>query len=228
MKLVSGFLCTFAMASCVASAAPPAAGIVVVKKLVTSKAKAHVLSAAAKQAAARRAAAHAAMMQLAPADEYFGPLKQSFLGIRNTLRDLGLRYDVNHDIGPQTVASANLTERSILDWEKKYPRDHGIPVQIYTLQRLYTKILTPQAREKAQATANWLLRRYARSPEAQRLRAVLATEVLPPLTSPVPLPATGPTTMPAGQVTPMPMHDTVASPSPLPLTSGTPASPAPR
>jgi hypothetical protein len=125
---------------------------------------------------------------LAPADEYFGPLKESYIGMRNVIRDLGLRYDVNHDIPNQTLASAELTERAVREWERKYPRDTQIPKTIFLLQRLYTKVLTQVARDHAHATAQWLFADYAKSPQARQLRKTLAMEHLAPLPDPSPTP----------------------------------------
>lgn len=136
--------------------------------------KLHAQTAAQKEAAAR----HARMMLLAPADEYFGPLKQSILGIGNTIRDLGLHYEVNHDIGPQTIASAALTERAIHDWQAKYPHDHGVAQAIFRLQRLYARISTEQGHLKAQATAMWLFTSYGSSQPAIELHKLIADEAL--------------------------------------------------
>ncbi|MBD5657765.1 MAG: hypothetical protein IAI50_21695, partial [Candidatus Eremiobacteraeota bacterium] len=122
--------------------------------------------------------------QLAPADEYFGPLRQSIIGINNTIRDIGRRYDVNHDIPTQTLASAELTERSIRDWEHKYPHDTQLPRTVYLLQRLYTKVLIQPARDRAQVTATWLFVDFTRSPQARQLKKTLAVEHLAPLPDP--------------------------------------------
>lgn len=132
------------------------------------------------QTAAQReeAARHARLMLLAPADEYFGPLKQSILGIGNTIRDLGRHYDVNHDIGPQTIASAALTERAIRDWQTKYPRDHGVAQAIFRLQRLYAGILTDEGHLKARATAMWLFTSYGSSQPAIELHKLIAEEAV--------------------------------------------------
>lgn len=150
------------------------------------------------------------MADLAPADEYFGPLKMSILGIRNTIKDLGLRYDVNHDIANQTLASAALTERSIRDWEHKYPKDSQLPRSIFFLQRLYTKVLTLDGRNKAKATATWLLAHYGASAQAHQLKKIMASEHLAPLPDPaeankpnpesIPAPAaSAPVTVPSAQ-----------------------------
>jgi hypothetical protein len=127
---------------------------------------------------------------LAPADEYFGPLKLSYIGMRNTIRDLGLRYDVNHDIAAQTLASAQLTERAVRDWERKYPSDTQIPKTIYLLQRLYTKVLTLDARAHAHACAMWLFNDYGKSGQARQLKKTLAVEHLQPLPDAGPAPLT--------------------------------------
>ena len=106
---------------------------------------------------------------LAPADEYFGILKLSILGIRNSVRDLGLRYDVNHDIPKQTYDSALLTEQAMQDWEHKYPHDRLLPRAVFFLQRLYTmdvRRLRPVAAGQA-AAAGALRRAFGGAPDAE-------------------------------------------------------------
>ena len=194
MKRVIGLVFMCAAASCIAtealataSSAAPAAALAGAKKASASK----VLSSAAKAAAAE-AAHQAAMKLLAPGDEYFGPLKLSFIGIRNTLRDTGLRYDVNHDLSKQTFATAQLTERSIRDWEKKYLRDPQLPRAVFALQRLYTKVLSQESRDRARATAMWLTSDFRRSPQAKQMTKTLAYEHLAPLPPPTPEPTRSP------------------------------------
>ena len=152
-----------------------------------AKPKPKPTTAAQAKAARLQAARHAAMMLLAPADEYFGPLKQSILGIRNTLRDMGLRYDANPSSAPQTLSSAALTEASIRDWEHKYPRDHGVPIAIFGLQRLYAKIDTEPGRAKAKATADWLFKSWGASPQAKSLHEALTAEAVRPTAPPTPV-----------------------------------------
>jgi hypothetical protein len=118
---------------------------------------------------------------LAPADQYFGVLKLSILGINNTIRDTGLRYDVNHDAFAAALTSASDVEEAIRDWEHKYPRDTQIPHSVFLLQRLYTKILTVDSRDRAQRTATWLLHDFGGSPQAKQLQKILVIEHLAPL-----------------------------------------------
>jgi hypothetical protein len=195
VKRVFGLVFIFVAASFVsgASVATPA------EMTAAQRASARTAAAAAAKGAAaaadKAAAAVAAIKLLAPADEYFGPLKQSVIGIRNAIRVLGWNYDVNHDIGVQTVASAGLTERAIRDWESKYPRDGQVARALFLLQRLYTKVLTQDARNHAHSIANWLFSAYAKSPQAKQLHKTLAVEHLAPL----PAPAVASTTAPAYQ-----------------------------
>jgi hypothetical protein len=159
---------------------------------------------------------------LAPADEYFGPLKQSILGIRNSVRDMGLRYDVNHDIAPQTLASAALTEASIRDWSHKYPRDHEVPQAIFNLQRLYAKIVSEPARVKAKATADWLFASYGKSRQAKSLREILANPQPPTLaTQAPPAPATAePAPTPPYNSMFGPSYPSIFAPSAAPIVPG--------
>ncbi len=116
---------------------------------------------------------HLTMADLAPADEYFGPLKMSILGIRNTIKDLGLRYDVNPSNPEQTLSSAAFAETAIREWAQRYPRDDQLPRNVYFLEHLYAKIQTPHGQAKAQAISTWLMTMFADSPQAHQLRKEL-------------------------------------------------------
>jgi hypothetical protein len=72
--------------------------------------------------------AHAATMRdLAPADEYFGQLRMSVLGIRNELNTLERRA-AN---GDRNVAAMSgklaLVDDAMRDWRARYPRDTWLP-----------------------------------------------------------------------------------------------------
>ena len=117
----------------------------------------------------------AAYRRLAPADEYFGPLKMSVLGIRNTLRDESVR--LGSEARPEPAAAyahANLVERSVLDWQSKYPADRWLPRMVFALQHLYAQIPSASSRRHAAEVAAWLISRYPRSGEAAQMRRELA------------------------------------------------------
>ena len=72
--------------------------------------------------------AHAATMRdLAPADEYFGQLRMSVLGIRNELNGLERRAVS----GDRNVAAMSgklaLVDDAMRDWRTRYPRDTWLP-----------------------------------------------------------------------------------------------------
>ena len=174
----------YAVARAAAASAKPAA------KAAASKLTASEL---AKRAADKEAARRSAIALLAPADEYFGPLKLSLIGMRNSIRDIGLRYDVNHDIAKQSYASTQLVERSVRDWEKKYAKDPQLPRVIFILQRLYTKVLLKESRDRASVIASWLRTDFTRSPQEKQLAKTLAVEHLAALPAPTPEPTPMPT-----------------------------------
>ena len=69
----------------------------------------------------------ASMRDLAPADEYFGRMKMSVLGIRNALDGLERRASG----GDRNVASMSgqlaLVNDAMHDWRVHYPRDSWLP-----------------------------------------------------------------------------------------------------
>jgi hypothetical protein len=106
--------------------------------------------------------------KVAPADEYFGKLKLSILGIRNTIKDMGLKADADPGHAAAVVMGAiSLTEDALHDWEKKYPQDTWIPPAIFSLERLYAKVDSDDARTHAKIVMAWLVHDYPKSAPAK-------------------------------------------------------------
>ena len=143
--------------------------------------------------------------KVAPADEYFGRLKMSILGIRNTIKDQGLKVDADPTRGDAIVSTCSLTEDALHDWEKKYPRDSWLPGSILTLERLYAKIDSDVARAKAKATMLWLVRDYPKSPQGKVGKVELASNKV----------GVKPETSTTASVTPQ-VGDAAVPPSPSP------------
>jgi hypothetical protein len=118
---------------------------------------------------------HVLTYKVAPADEYFGRLKMSILGIRNTIKDDGLKVDSDPTQAPGVISSVAMTEDALHDWEAKYPRDTWLPHSLWTLERLYAKIDNDVARAKAKATMLWLVHDFPTSPQAKLGRVELAS-----------------------------------------------------
>ncbi len=103
-----------------------------------------------------------AKCKVAPADEYFGKLKLSILGIRNTIKDQGLKVDVDPEKASSTFNAIALTEDAIHDWEHKYPCDSWIPGSIFAIEHFYTKIHTADGVRHVHATYAWLRHDFPR------------------------------------------------------------------
>ena len=119
-----------------------------------------------KKAAARHKMAplkKVASKKVAPADEYFGRLKLSILGIRNTIKDLGMKADYEPVKAGSILGSAVLAEDALQDWQRKYPLDPWIPKTAFSLALLYGKIPTDTGQKRAKGTIKWLIARYPSS-----------------------------------------------------------------
>jgi hypothetical protein len=116
-----------------------------------------------------------ALAKVAPADEYFGPLKMSILGIRNSLKDelVKLESSANVNTG-DAFRHAAFLEKSIREWERKYPSDSWLPRSVMALHRVYSRISSEDAQRSTAETAAWLIERYPHSAEAALLRSEVA------------------------------------------------------
>lgn len=114
-------------------------------------------------APARPAPQKVAKIKVAPADEYFGHLKMSILGIRNTLKDLAIKADYNPSNPEQIFGSAGFAEEALHEWEHKYPGDPWLAKTVAGLVHMYSRVPTAQGRAKMHAAFAWLSSRYGAS-----------------------------------------------------------------
>ena len=82
----------------------------------------------------------AAATRVAPADEYFGHLKMSILGIRNQLRDLETKSYWRGENKRSLLGEAGFIEDAMAEWARKYPSDPWIPGFRHRLQLCYVRI----------------------------------------------------------------------------------------
>ena len=73
------------------------------------------------------AAQAASTSALAPADEYFGQLKMSVLGIRNELNTLERRAVSERGNAPALAGKLAMVDDALRDWQRHYPRDTWLP-----------------------------------------------------------------------------------------------------
>lgn len=121
--------------------------------------------------------AHANFAKVAPADEYFGRLKMSILGVRNQLKDLSAKIAFNPDRGGDQLGAAGMVEDAIHDWEHKYPQDSWLPKSVYDLSQVYSSIHTPEGQTRATRTLHWLVKRYPRCAFAKAARSQISAEL---------------------------------------------------
>jgi hypothetical protein len=103
---------------------------------------------------------------MAPADRYFGRMRMSILGIRNTLADAGTKLDVDQASRSAVFHKVVLADEALHDWAAQYPRDPWIPRYIYALAQLYRRLPGDEARTFMNDTIGWLCESYPSSNEA--------------------------------------------------------------
>lgn len=104
---------------------------------------------------------------LAPADRYFGRLKMSILGVRNSIKDLSARADMHPEDAEHIFDKAVLVEDALYDWHKHFPRDPWIPKYAYSLAQLFGKLDYDDARVAKNDTLDWLIATFPESEYAQ-------------------------------------------------------------
>lgn len=141
----------------------------------------------------------ASRFSAAPADEYFGPLRLSVLGIRNSLERTTQRVDADGYGFDAETKSVELVEQAVREWEAKYPRDSWLPRTFLALHTAYREIATDESLKRSIDTASWLIARYPWSEEAGEARDELANNSEAP-----------------GELSPTPAVYLVPPPPPLP------------
>jgi hypothetical protein len=88
------------------------------------------------------------MKASAPADEYFGKMKLSFLGIDNTFRDQSVRAG-SHTIDPGVINKLDFAADALRDWQHKYPKDPQLARSMWFGSEAYLKIWNAAGQNQA-------------------------------------------------------------------------------
>ncbi len=149
-------------------------------------------------------------VRVAPADEYFGKLKMSVLGIRNTIKDVGLNLDIDQTRWSQQAGKAAFAEDAVRDWEKKYPQDTWLAKTVFALERMYAKLDSDEGRRHALASMNWLVHDFAQTWYGKTGKKELALGKVgrPPQTAAAPSPSPEVVAAPATLPSAVPVNDT--------------------
>jgi hypothetical protein len=108
-----------------------------------------------------------AKSKVAPADEYFGKLKMSILGIRNTIHDVQANIEIDQGRWTGLVNKCDFTEDAVHDWEHKYPKDTWLAKTLLSLERMYAKLDSDEGRKRSVAAMKWLVHDFPASPEGK-------------------------------------------------------------
>jgi hypothetical protein len=117
---------------------------------------------------------------LAPADEYFGRLGMSVLGVRNKVKDLGLDADTHPEHDRAVLGGALWVEDAMRDWAKKYPLDRWLPRYAYALEEVYERMPGDVAHRRAVKQVAYITAYFPHTLYARVGRAKLAAGVPTP------------------------------------------------
>ena len=104
---------------------------------------------------------------LAPADEYFGRMGFSILGMRNQLKHINFMLDYKY--GNRESGEAVLVAHAIDDMHKVYPRDRAIPGMLLEGYTTLERMTAPQAKAAAAHLRSILTVEYQDTPQARSL-----------------------------------------------------------
>lgn len=165
----------------------------------------------------------------APADEYFGRLKMSYLGMNNTFRDSAISAG-EHTTDGRIVGKVALAEDALEDWARKYPRDPQLARTYFLALQIERKLWLKPDQDRAWVVLNRLARDFAPTyfgKLAKRDLAVGFTEHYYALPVPCPTPTATPSAVPTASGDESAV-DAAATPAPSASPTVAPtASPAP-
>ena len=84
----------------------------------------------------------------APADQYFGRQKLSFLGINNTFRDAAISAG-DHTVDPAIVSKIGFADDALRDWASHFPHDPQLARTYFLAIRAHRKIWLKPEQETA-------------------------------------------------------------------------------
>jgi hypothetical protein len=234
-------------AAAAAKTAASAAKTATAKKTAAAKTSAKTAKTVAKKAA--KPVGYHPKPGLAPADEYFGRLGMSVLGVRNKVKDLGLDADLHPEHEKAVLGNALWVEDAMRDWAKKYPFDRWLPRYAYALEQMYERIPGDDAHKRAVKQVSYLTAYFPQTVYGKVGRAKLAAGIplpdpsdkpepltdlqrlalldgkvvptLPPAATPVPAASPSPTSTPSPAIVPAPAQS--FTPEAAPVSSPTPA-----
>jgi hypothetical protein len=113
------------------------------------------------------------MTRTAPADEYFGRLKYSPIGVRNEVTRINKYLDKGW--GTRMEGDALQVDSAVEDWQKQYPHDETLPGTMLDAYRLMERVDTDKTKGAGVRIKTILTVQYSSTRQAQELNAPPAT-----------------------------------------------------
>ena len=145
----------------------------------------------------------------APADQYFGKMKLSFLGINNTFRDAAISAG-DHTVDPAIVNKVEFADDALRDWSSHFPRDPQLARTYFLAIGIHKKIWLKPNQERAWLYMSRITTQFATTYFGKLVKKDIAigftehyySEALPcPTPTPTPTPAPTPTLTPIPNAT---------------------------
>ncbi|MBD5632892.1 MAG: hypothetical protein IAI49_00310 [Candidatus Eremiobacteraeota bacterium] len=109
------------------------------------------------------------LTRTAPADEYFGRLKYSPLGVRNELNRINKYLDKGW--GYRMEGDALQVDSAVEDWQKQYPHDQTLPAALLETYKLLERVATDKTKDASGQLKSILQVQYATTPQAREVSA---------------------------------------------------------
>lgn len=164
----------------------------------------------------------------APADEYFGRMKMSFLGINNTFRDAAISSG-DHTTDPNIVSKVAFADEALRDWAQRYPHDPQLARSYFLAIREEKKIWLKPNQERAWIYMNRIVSLFPTSYFGKLVKKDVAIGFTEhyyadavPCATPTPEPTPVETPTPAATATPAPQRRSRSRATPTPEPTPTP------
>jgi hypothetical protein len=150
----------------------------------------------------------------APADEYFGRTKMSYLGMNNTFRDSSISSG-DHTTDPGIINKVGLAEEALLAWARKYPRDPQLARTYFLATQVDRKIWVKANQERAWVFLNRLVQLFPETYFGKLMKRDLTIGFTEHYYAPA-LPCATPAPVPTGEPSDAPSPTPPPSPTPSP------------
>ena len=111
----------------------------------------------------------ARLTRTAPADEYFGNLKYSPIGVHNEI--VRVEKYLEKGWGYRMESDALEIDSAVEDWQKQYPHDLTLPAALLTAHEMLLRVGTPKTADAAVRIKTLLAVQYPGSRQARELAA---------------------------------------------------------